>query len=153
MLQLFRMKLLTLDNFKYVLFFPSRKMAKLSIGEGGQKVDVVGVTMPKVDHALVAKGLGAEYSLLLRQLTKEEAQEYEPIGGLYLMEAADELMIRRNAGSMLAVLGKSIDDVVGYRVLDLKEEQEFRKRCAEEKKDPSYLHMPLVRYYAKKEDK
>ncbi len=104
----------------------------------------------KVDIARIAAGLGAEHYLPLRELTKEEAQEYEPIGGPYLMAAADALMILRNGSSMLQALGKSLDDVVGYRILDLDEEQEFRRRCAEERKNSGYLSMPVVRYYEKK---
>ncbi|MEK6939758.1 MAG: hypothetical protein AABX31_03450 [Nanoarchaeota archaeon] len=107
-----------------------------------RRIKVRGSTLPKVDHAVVAEGLGAEHSPLLRQLSKEEAQEYEPVGGPYRMEVANESMIRRNAGSMLAVLGKSIDELVGYRVLDIDEEPEFRKQCGQ--------YATVVRYYARK---
>lgn len=115
-----------------------------------RRIKVRGSTMSKVDHAKVAAELGAEHYLPLRELTKEEAQEYGPIGGPYLMAAADALMILRNGSGMLQALGKSIDDVVGYRILDLDEEQEFRRRCAEERGDSGYLSMPVVRYYVKK---
>ena len=53
-------------------------------------------------------------------------------------------MIRRNAGFMVAVLGKSIDDVVGYRILDIDEEIEFREQCGNK-------YATVVRYYAKKQ--
>lgn len=104
----------------------------------------------KVDLAKVAGRLGAKRYLSLRELTKEEAQEYEPMGGPYLMAVADAITILRNGSSMLQALGKSIDDVVGYRILDLDEEQEFRRRCAEESRNPDYFSMPMVRYYKKK---
>ena len=109
-----------------------------------KKVKIKESTLPKVDHATVAEGLGAEHYPPLRELTKEEAEKYEPIGGPYSIGVADEYMIRRNAGSMLAVLGKSIDDVVGYRVLDIDEESEFRKQCKNE-------YATVIRYYAKKQ--
>ena len=109
-----------------------------------RRITVLGNTLPKVDHAIVAEGLGAENYPFLRELTKEEAQEYEPIGGPYSMGAADRHMIRRNAGFMVAVLGKSIDDVVDYRILDIDEEIEFREQCGNK-------YATVVRYYAKKQ--
>lgn len=129
-------------------FVYPKTMVKLSIAEGGLKL--TDSTARKVDIATVAAGLGAEHYLPLRLLTKEEVQEYEPIGGPYIMEAADEIMILRNAGSMLSKLGKSLDEVVGYRILDADEEQEFRRQCTEQRDNPRYLQMPVVRYYGKK---
>lgn len=117
-----------------------------------RRIKVRESTTPKVDIAKVAAGLGAKHYPPLRQLTKEEAEQYPSIGGPYIMEVADEIMILRNAGSMLSKLGKSIDEVVGYRVLDLDEEQEFRRQCANERSDSRYLHMPVVRYYGKKSE-
>ena len=45
---------------------------------------------------------------------------------------------------MLEGCGKSIDDAVGYRVLDMDEEQEFRERCGNK-------YATIVCYYAKKQ--
>ncbi|MEK6863412.1 MAG: hypothetical protein AABW53_01820 [Nanoarchaeota archaeon] len=116
-----------------------------------KKIKVTGKTLRKVDFRLVAQRLGAKI-VNVPQLTKEEAEngEYVPLGSPVMMSAADKLSIYHLDSSMLQSLGKSLDEVVGYRVLDADEEKEFRQQCAEEKNDPGYLHMPVVRYYGRK---
>ncbi len=123
---------------------------KIKTPDSGKKIKVIGAEMKKIDMAKIAEGLGAESYSPLRELTKEEAEQCQPIGGPYLMAVADEIMILRNASSMLSKLGKHLDDVVGYRVLSADEEQEFRQQCAE--KDSRYLHLLMVRYYSKKSE-
>ena len=114
-----------------------------------------GNTFPKVDHALVAEGLGAEHFPLLRELTKEEAEKYVILGlptvipelnpAIPSPAAASTFLgfVKYQGSKMLQQNGKSIDDLVGYRVLDADEEPEFRKQCRNE-------YATLVRYYAKK---
>ncbi len=118
--------------------------------DSGKKIKIIGNEMKKVDMAKISAGLGAVHQSPLTCLTKEQAQQYEPIGGPYLMAIADEFMILRNCSSMLQSLGRSLDEVAGYRILDVDEETEFRQRCTEERSDPYYLHLPVVRYYGKK---
>ena len=49
---------------------------------------------------------------------------------------------------MLSNYGLSLDDAVGYRVLDADEELEFREECG--KNDLRNGMMPVVRYYGRK---
>lgn len=121
-----------------------------------RKIKVRGSTLPKVDHAKVAAGLGAESYPSLRQLTRNEARQYLPLGDPVEIPAANPAMPPKAAEStflghlylsgskMLGKHGQSIDDVFGYRILDTDEEPEFRQQCGD-------AYATVVRYYAQKQ--
>jgi len=120
-----------------------------------KKIKVLGNTLPKVDHAIVAEGLGAENYPFLRELTKEEAEKYEIVGlpvvipelnpAIPPQAAASTFLgfVKYKGSNMLQQNGKSIEDVVGYRILGIDEELEFRDQCGNK-------YATVVRYYAKK---
>lgn len=95
----------------------------------------------RIDPEEVAGRLGAK-RISLTELTKEECGKYEPLGSPVMMPTADMLDICHFGSRMLSHYGKSIDDVVGYRVLDADEDMEFRNKC----KNPN---SPVVKYYGK----
>lgn len=126
-------------------------MAKLSIAEGGQKIDVVGIKTPKVDYALVEKGLGAKL-VNIPEISKEEAEQYKPLCSfvvrpVYAIPPSSEESIIYYFGSKeLQLIGKSLDDVVGYRILSDEERQDFyQQKGVEDRK------LPVVCYYTKKQ--
>ena len=121
----------------------------IKIPDSGKKIKVIGAEMKKVDLAKIAERLGAKI-VNIPEISAEEAAQYEPIGSPVMMPDADRLNIYHFGSRMLQAYKKSLDDVVGYRVLAADEETEFRQRCAEERNDSHYLHQPMVRYYSKK---
>ena len=60
-----------------------------------------------------------------------------------MMPEADRLYVCFFGSRMLSIYEKSLDDVVGYRVLNADEEPEFRKDCGNK-------YATVVRYYTKK---
>ncbi|MEK6905657.1 MAG: hypothetical protein AABX24_04615 [Nanoarchaeota archaeon] len=122
---------------------------KIKTPDSGKKIKVIGAEMKKIDTAKIAERLGAKI-VNIPEISAEEAAQYEPIGSPVMMPDADRLNIYHFGSRMLRAYQKSLDDVIGYRVLDADEEKEFRQQCAE--KDRSYLHRPLVRYYSKKSE-
>ncbi len=128
-----------------------------------KRIKVRGNTLGKVDYATVAKGLGAEI-VDIPELSKQESEKYEVLGVPVVIpeltpaissQAAKSTFlgfVKYHGSKMLQQNGSSIDDVIGYRVLDADEEQEFRQQCANERNDPRYLTMPVVRYYKQKEE-
>lgn len=108
-----------------------------------RRIKVRKSTTPKVDLSRVADGLGAKI-ITLPEISKEEAAKYEPVGSPVMVPEADKLYIYSIGSRMLSAYGKSLDDVVGYRILNVDEEQEFRKDCGNE-------YATVVRYYAKKQ--
>jgi len=119
------------------------------------KIKVRGNTLPKVDHTTVAEGLGAENYPPLPHLTKAESEKYAVLGipvvipvlnpAIPSPAAASTFLgsVKYQGSKMLQQNGKSLDEVVGYRILDLEEEPEFRKKCRNQ-------YATVVRYYAKK---
>ncbi|HLD39613.1 MAG TPA: hypothetical protein VJB13_00565 [Candidatus Nanoarchaeia archaeon] len=108
-----------------------------------RKIKVCGNTFPKIDHAKVAEGLGAKI-ISVPEISRKESQQYQPLGMPFMVSDNDPSLIYNIGAKMLQQQGFSLDDVVGYRVLDMTEELEFRRRC-------QYRHSTVVRYYAKKE--
>jgi len=116
---------------------------------------VRGNTFPKVDHAIVAEGLGAEIVDIL-ELSKQESEKYVVLGlptvipelnpAIPFQAAASTFLgvVYYHGSKMLQQNGKSIDDVVGYRILGIDEEPEFREQCGNK-------YATVVRYYAKKQ--
>ena len=107
-----------------------------------KKVKVRESTPPKVSVATVAAGLGTKV-VEIQEISKEEAAQYEPIGSPVMMPEADKLYVCYFGSRMLRMYERSLDDVVGYRVLDMDEEPEFRKDCENQ-------YAIAVRYYAQK---
>ena len=97
-----------------------------------------------MDYERIANGLGAK-AVDLRVLTREEAKRYTTIGSPVILPWGDNLDIFYYGSRMLADYGKSLDDVVGYRILESSEEKAFRDEC----KNASPI---VVRYYGKKEE-
>ena len=108
-----------------------------------KKIKVREKTEPKVDYATVARGLGAKI-VDIPEISREESEKYEPVGSPVMVPQADKLYIFSIGSRMLGAYGRSLDEAVGYRVLDADEELEFRKDCGNE-------YATIVRYYAKKE--
>lgn len=109
-----------------------------------RKIKVRGNTLPKVDLAQVAQGLGAKI-VDIPELSKEESSMYEQVGSPVMMPEADKLYVCAFGSRMLGAYGKSLDDVVGYRVLDADEELEFRQDCRNQ-------YPTVVQYYEKKKN-
>lgn len=84
-----------------------------------------------MDYAKIANGLGAKI-VNLPEISKEESAKYEQAGSPVMLPTADKLYVYHNGTRMLDHYGMSLDDVVGYRVLDTDEEPEFRKDCGNE---------------------
>ncbi len=107
-----------------------------------KKIKVIGKTLEKVDLDEIAQRLGA-VRVDIPELTKTESEKYEPVGSPIMVPEADILYIYSNGHKMLSQYGISLDNIVGYRVLDSNEEQEFRKLCQDE-------YSPIVRFYSDK---
>lgn len=101
-------------------------------------------TTPKVDVKKVAEGLGATI-VNIPELSKKESAKYEPVGSPVMVSAPDQLYIYALGSRMLAAYETSLDDIVGYRILDADEELEFRKNCGNQ-------YPTVVQYYGKKKD-
>src|SRR3989344_5646052 len=108
-----------------------------------RKIKVRGNTLPKVAYAKVAEGLGAKI-VNIPEISKEDSEQYQPLGSPVMIPEADKLYVYSFGSRMLSAYGKSLDEVVGYRVLDIDEESEFRKQCKNE-------YATVIRYYAKKQ--
>jgi len=92
--------------------------------------------MKKIDTAKVASGLGAK-AISLLELTREESEQYELLGSPVMIPDGQHYLGDRSAiyhfgSQMLAQCDKSLDDVVGYRVLEADEGVEFRRKCGNE---------------------
>ena len=108
-----------------------------------KKIKVRKNTRGKVDPAIVAQGLGAKI-VDIPEISREEAAQYESVGSPVMVPQADKLYIYHFGSRMLSAYKRSLDEVVGYRLLDANEEVEFRKQCKNE-------YATVVRYYTKKE--
>ena len=95
----------------------------------------------KVDIAKVARGLEAKI-VKIPIITKEEAEQYESLGSPVMVPWADELNVYYSGSKMLNSYGLSLDNVIGYRILELDEETEFRQECS--------CSGQVVRYYGAK---
>ncbi len=100
-----------------------------------------------MDRSKIASGLGAKV-ITLSELTKEESTSYVPLGSPVAIRSepifsSEKPAIYYFGSQMLAQHGKSLEDAVGYRILDLDEEIEFRR----ENGDRSGV---VVCYYGKK---
>ncbi len=89
--------------------------------------------MAEIDHKKIASGLGAKV-ITLSELTKEESTSYVPLGSPVAIPSESIFSSEKPAfyyfgSQMLAQYGKSLEDAVGYRILDLDEEVEFRREC------------------------
>jgi len=100
--------------------------------------------MAKPNIAKIAAGLGAKI-VTLPEISKEKSVKYEPVGSPVMIPEADKLFIYAFGSRMLRMYGKSIDDAVGYRVLDADEELQFRRDCGNQ-------YSTVVQYYGKKEE-
>ena len=112
-----------------------------------RKIRVRGKTEPKVDAAMVAEGLGAKI-VDISEISREDSEGYQQVGSPVMVPEADKLYIYHFGSRMLQAYQKSLDDVVGYRILDADEEPEFRKQYGN-KYGNKYGN--VVRYYAKKQ--
>ena len=95
----------------------------------------------------IASGLGAKV-INLSELTREESTRYVPLGSPMMIPGElvylrDKPAIHYFGSQMLAQHGKSLEDVVGYRILDAEEEVEFRRECGN-------MSALVVCYYGKK---
>lgn len=87
--------------------------------------------MKKIDTAKVASALGAKV-VTLSELTREESSPYDLLGSPVLIPEGQHYLKDKHAiyhfgSQMLAQHGKSLEDVVGYRILGADEEGEFRR--------------------------
>ncbi len=103
--------------------------------------------MVEIAHKKIASGLGAKV-ITLSELTKEESTSYVPLGSPVAIPSGQIFSNEKPAiyyfgSQMLAQHGKSLEDVVGYRILNLDEEVEFRK-------ENGNLSGVVVCYYGKK---
>ncbi len=103
--------------------------------------------MKKIDTAKVASGLGAK-AISLLELTREESGQYELLGSPVMIPdgehyIGDKPTIYYYGAQMLTQYGKSLEDVVGYRILDVDEEIEFREKCGN-------MSALVVGYYSRK---
>jgi len=95
---------------------------------------------PAIDAAKIAAGLGAKHYVLPPHLSREESEQYRPLGSPVLLPIANQYYIYHLGSRMLRTVGLSLDDVVGYRILDLSGESELRKRWGRESN-------PIACYY------
>jgi len=109
-----------------------------------KKIKVRGSTLPKVDLAKVAEGLGAVNYALLPEISKEEAEQYQPLGLILMVSDADPSLIYYLGSRHLDRQGLSIDNAVGYRILGPDEEPKFRQQLRND-------YATVVQYYGKKE--
>ncbi|MDO8511108.1 MAG: hypothetical protein Q7S55_02995 [Nanoarchaeota archaeon] len=98
--------------------------------------------MAKLGIAEIAAGLGAKI-VNIPEISKEDSTKYEPVGSPVMVPEADKLYIYYFGSRMLSMYKKSIDDVIGYRVLDADEELQFRQDCGNK-------YPAVVQYYWKK---
>lgn len=96
----------------------------------------------KVDIAAVAKGLGAKI-VNIPEISKEESAKYEQVGSPVMVPSADKMGIYYFGSRMLESQQKSLDQIVGYRVLGQDEEPEFRKQLG-------YKSAIVICYYGNK---
>ena len=108
-----------------------------------RKIKVCGNTFPKIDHAKVAEGLGAKI-ISVPEISRKESQQYQPLGMPFMVSDNDPSLIYNIGSKMLNMYGKSLEDVVGYRILGADEELRFRRQC-------EHRHSIVVRYYTNKE--
>ena len=109
-----------------------------------RKIKDVSTTILEVSPKNIASGLGARV-INIPEISKEEAEKYQSIGSPVGIPSAhaDKLSIYNFGSRMLNDYygqEKSLDDVVGYRVLDSDEEVEFREEIG----NKDYV---IVRYY------
>ncbi len=96
----------------------------------------------ELNMAKIAQGLGAKI-VNIPEMSKEESADYIPVGSLVMVPEADKPSIYYFGSRMLEREQKSLDQVVGYRVLGQDEEPEFRKQLG-------YKSAIVVRYYGNK---
>lgn len=118
------------------------KSGKIVIANKSARIVHTGKTLKSADSEMIpkmiARGLGAKI-IKIPIITKEEAEQYEPLGSPVMMSWADELNVYHFGSRMLNYYGQSLDDVIGYRILELDEETEFRQECS--------CSGQVVRYY------
>lgn len=110
-----------------------------------RKIKDVSTTHGEVSVDKIVSVLGARV-INIPEISKEEAEKYQPIGSPVGIPNADKLWVYYFGSRMLSdYYGKtiSLDDVVGYRVLDHNEEVEFREEIGDK-------YAAVVRYYVKK---
>ena len=95
-----------------------------------------------VDIVKIAAGLGGRV-INIPEISKEEAKKYQPLGSPVMVSSADRMDIYYFGSRMLEGQQKSLDQVVGYRVLDQDEELEFREQLG-------HRSAIVVRYYGNK---
>ena len=88
-----------------------------------------------IDRAKIARGLGAT-AITLLELTREESTQYNILGSPVMIPdgqdyLGDKAGIYYFGSQMLARHGKSLEDVMGYRILGVDEEGEFRRECGD----------------------
>ena len=98
--------------------------------------------MVKLSIAEIAGGLGAKI-VNIPEISREEAEKYEPVGSPVMIPEADKLYVCHFGSRMLRTYGKSLEEVVGYRVLDADEELQFRRDCGNQ-------YPTVVQYYGQK---
>ena len=98
--------------------------------------------MKKLKTDEIAKKLGA-HRISLPEITKEASEQYELLGSPFMVPGGNKSYIHYFGSRMLDQYGKSLQDVVGYRIVDSDEEREFREQC--------YMKYPtVVCYYGNK---
>ena len=105
------------------------------------KIKDISKTLKRIGSKTITKGLRAT-SVNIAELTKEEAEKYIPLGSPVMMPEVDQLWVCSFGSRMLNQYGFSFDAVVGYRVLDMSEELDFRKECKD-------MISPIVVYYGR----
>ena|SRR3989344_5375660 len=108
-----------------------------------KKIKVRKTTTTIVSSATIAEGLGAKI-INIPKISRKEAQQYQPLGIPFMISDNDPSLIYNIGSKMLNMYGKSLEDVVGYRILGADEELRFRRQC-------EHRHSIVVRYYTNKE--
>jgi len=108
-----------------------------------KKIKVRGSTLPEIDHAKVAEGLGAKI-VNIPEISKEDSKQYQPLGSPVIVLQNNPSLIQYLGFKMLCAQGLSIDDTVGYRILDADEELQFRQDCGNQ-------YSTVIQYYRKKD--
>lgn len=97
--------------------------------------------MAKISKEEMAKALRANV-VTISSLTKKESEQYQPLGSPVILPIGDKLDIYYYGSRMLSSYKKSLDDVVGYRIVGQDEEIEFREDCGNK-------YGIVVKYYGK----
>jgi hypothetical protein len=82
----------------------------------------------RIDPKEISSKLGAN-SVYIPEIDKETAKNLVQLGSPVMMSKSDKLNVYHFGSRMLRQYGRSLSEVVGYRIVEVNEEEEFRKEC------------------------